>query len=301
MTISYRPHQPLARFVDIVRQRTRPYRWWLARPWLGRNASQRYSKCRSVCLFIGYPRSGHTILGSLIDAHPDAMIGHEFDAMLFLRCGFHLRETFPLMEAASRRAAGRGRFVGGYNYAVPEMWQGRARDLLVIGDKHGEATSAEFHKNPWVLDRLLQEQAIPVRFLHVVRHPFDNIATISKRPLPGLGKWIAGGVVKKSGDSLLDAENYYFALVESVMQTLARAKTLTIHYESLVAEPHKTLANVCHFLGLSAPTDYLDACASIILPQPKLTRHEIIWPPGTQDRIRERCAAVPFLQGYFDS
>lgn len=30
-------------------------------------------------LFIGYPRSGHTLVSTLIDAHPNAIIANEFD------------------------------------------------------------------------------------------------------------------------------------------------------------------------------------------------------------------------------
>ena len=36
---------------------------------------------RSFCLFIGYPRSGHSLLGSLLDAHPDIAIAHEVNAL----------------------------------------------------------------------------------------------------------------------------------------------------------------------------------------------------------------------------
>jgi hypothetical protein len=32
---------------------------------------------RAFCLFIGYPRSGHRLIGALLDAHPDVAIAHE--------------------------------------------------------------------------------------------------------------------------------------------------------------------------------------------------------------------------------
>jgi len=36
-----------------------------------------FSKLRNFVLFVGYPRSGHSLVGSLIDAHPHAIIAHE--------------------------------------------------------------------------------------------------------------------------------------------------------------------------------------------------------------------------------
>jgi hypothetical protein len=36
---------------------------------------------RSFCLFIGYPRSGHSLVGSLLDAHPDIAIAHEVNVL----------------------------------------------------------------------------------------------------------------------------------------------------------------------------------------------------------------------------
>ena len=35
----------------------------------------------SFCLFCGYRRSGHSAIGSVIDAHPDALISHELKAL----------------------------------------------------------------------------------------------------------------------------------------------------------------------------------------------------------------------------
>jgi hypothetical protein len=39
-----------------------------------------------ACLFIGYPRSGHSLIGSLIDAHPHAALGHELDLLKYVYC-----------------------------------------------------------------------------------------------------------------------------------------------------------------------------------------------------------------------
>ena len=39
-------------------------------------------------MFIGYPRSGHSLIGSLLDVHPNAIVAHELDALKFVGAGF---------------------------------------------------------------------------------------------------------------------------------------------------------------------------------------------------------------------
>lgn len=35
------------------------------------------SKIHTFVLFVGYPRSGHSLIGSIMDAHPNVIIAHE--------------------------------------------------------------------------------------------------------------------------------------------------------------------------------------------------------------------------------
>jgi len=134
---------------------------------------------RSFCLFIGYPRSGHSLVGSLLDAHPDIAIAHEVNVLglvagndLDRRTLFHtlLRRS----EADATRTAGRR--ATGYSYAVPKGWQGQVRQLRVIGAKSGEKTSLRLGRDPGELNGLRRLVGAPVRLLHVTRNPFDCIA-----------------------------------------------------------------------------------------------------------------------------
>ena len=89
----------------------------------------------TFCTFIGYPRSGHTLIGSLLDAHPQAMIADELDALRYNQAGFSRRQIFYLLLRNSRISAAGGRERTGYHYRVPGQWQGRFEKLRVIGDK----------------------------------------------------------------------------------------------------------------------------------------------------------------------
>ena len=42
----------------------------------------------TYCMFIGYLRSGHRLIASLLDAHPNAIATHELDALKFVGARF---------------------------------------------------------------------------------------------------------------------------------------------------------------------------------------------------------------------
>ena len=57
--------------------------------------------------------------------------------------------------------------------------------VQVIGDKKGTATSSLLRnsENFQVLDEMQNALQIPLKFIHVIRNPFDNIATKLLRQL----------------------------------------------------------------------------------------------------------------------
>ena len=63
----------------------------------------RLDEVERVCLFIGHPRSGHSLVGAMLDAHPDLCIAHELDMLAFLR--EEAAETEAALEAPVSRTA----------------------------------------------------------------------------------------------------------------------------------------------------------------------------------------------------
>src|SRR5258705_7348224 len=95
-----------------------------------------FTGIRTYCMFLGYPRSGHSLVGSLLDAHPDVIIAHELDVLKYVHAGFSRDQIFYLLLENSKRLAARGRGYSGYSYQVPRHWQGRvARLPLHRGEK----------------------------------------------------------------------------------------------------------------------------------------------------------------------
>lgn len=71
--------------------------------------SGKFGRLERFCLFIGYPRSGHSLVGSLVDAHENAVISHELDSILYLNYGFGKERLLSLILDNSKKYAREGR------------------------------------------------------------------------------------------------------------------------------------------------------------------------------------------------
>ena len=56
-----------------------------------------FSGVSTYCMFIGLPRSGHTLVGVLLNAHKNAVIAHELNALKFIKRGFSKNQLFYLL------------------------------------------------------------------------------------------------------------------------------------------------------------------------------------------------------------
>lgn len=251
-----------------------------------RRHAEDFARVERFCMFIGYPRSGHSLIGSLLDAHPDAIVAHELNTLRYLKYGFGRRQLFHLLLENSSGYASYGRSATGYSYEVPGQWQGRFRRLRVIGDKRGSGSVRRLGARPALLEKLRREVGVPVKFFHVVRNPYDNIATIFRR---------------SSSRDLAESIEFYFEHVEGVSTIQPRVSPedlLEVRHEDMILKPEETLRRVGRFMELEATPDYLKDCASIVFDTPRKTRGDAPWTSELLDRVRERSARYPFLRDY---
>lgn len=125
------------------------------------------------CMFIGYPRSGHSLIGSLLDAHPNIVIANELDVLKFIYARFSKRQIYYLLIENPRTWAESGRKSASYSYEVLNQWQGRFKKLQVIGDKKGWSSTLRLRSNPELLRRLQDTISLNIKFIHVIRNPYD--------------------------------------------------------------------------------------------------------------------------------
>ena len=90
-------------------------------------------------MFVGYPRSGHTLIGSLLDAHPHAIIANEFDVIGEWQLWSEKNKTRNYLFSQLYKTSQEDALTGyrsmnphRYSYHVPKQWQGRFKAPLKV-------------------------------------------------------------------------------------------------------------------------------------------------------------------------
>jgi hypothetical protein len=250
------------------------------------------SDVETICLFVGHVKSGGSLIGAMIDAHPDALIADEVDALDHLAAGFTRQELLAVMAKVSRREAMKGRVTArrlqAYSLAIDDQWQGRHRRALVIGESRAGPTTRKLGADPDRLEELVRFAApARLRFIHVIRNPLDPIAAMVVRG----GRSVEGAI----DDYAAQAER-----AESIVSQLAPDDLLAVHYETLLERPTETVESVFGFLGLEPDRAVVAACAALIDPTREPERQLVEWTPAQLDQVHSLIHRHPFLDRYSD-
>lgn len=243
-----------------------------------------FPKIKTFCLFIGYPRSGHSLVGSLLDAHPNILIANELDVLKYFTYGLQKDQIFYLLMQNSKRFASRGRTQTGYKYDVPGQWQGKFSELQVIGDKKGGMTTQRIGKDYDLLQSVPKKVGMPVKYIHVIRNPFDNITTMALRTNSTLEKEI----------------DHYFQLsrINQDILNAAGSAVLNISHEDIISNPGAVLRQLSGFIGVSCSEAYVRDCSKIVRKKPSKTRQKLTWSEAHKARVYEKMKRYPFLKDY---
>ena len=118
-----------------------------------KNLRRLFDDVNTYVIFIGHARSGHSIVGSLLDAHPEVIVSHEHPTKWSLfkkgarkkpgwdqkmlsfyykilqasraQATFGLRANKPIRNGGSNHS---------YNYHVHGQWQGQFRDQITVSN-----------------------------------------------------------------------------------------------------------------------------------------------------------------------
>jgi hypothetical protein len=251
----------------------------------GFRARRDLAQVERVLLFLGYPRTGHSLVGSLLNAHPEMVIAHELNVFQYVARRFGRRALFGLLLERDRAFGALGRQWTDYDYAVPNQYQGRFERLRVIGDKGGHAMTVWVGRDPALLDRLRCTVRLPLRVLHVTRNPYDIVATMARRsrsPINGtIGRFTR---LCQSADE--------------VRRRLAPDEVLHVDYERVLVAARRELAAMCAFLEVEAGPGYLDDCAGIVWTSGSRSRQGVEWTAEQRARIDDLIARYPAFSGY---
>ena len=270
------------RFSKPVRQK---YRLFLLSLFGSATHRASFAHVESFCMFIGYPRSGHTLIGSILDAHPNAIIADELNALRYVHGGFGKSQLFYLLLRNSRRAAAAGRKRTGYVYQIPGQWQGRYERLRVIGDKMGHAAAPRLAADPDLLSRLREFLKVDIKFVHVLRNPYDVISTMTLRHKLPLSESI---------------ERFFWLCqsVDAIKRRVPADDICDLKHEDFIKSPKARLESLCNFFLLKTDAAYLDGSAKIVFASPHKSRFEAPWNKPLIESVRIKMSKFRFLEEY---
>lgn len=254
----------------------------------------RYNEYRRVCgtihtycMFIGYPRSGHTLVRSLLDAHPNAVIANEEHVLGHVADGTTSRFTLytRILENTRTQAQRRNEWTG-YSYHVPGGRQGTYTTLHVIGDKKGGESARLLHKKPYLTETLKRIVQVPLRTVHCIRNPYNNIASMAVRS-------------NRSIEAVLEEYRERVAFITDWRKKRVYGKHyLDVYHEALIEQPEKTLSELLAFLTLPESKEYSTHAKRIIFTEPRMHAAEVSWKKSEIQEIEHLIATTPFLSRY---
>ena len=255
---------------------------------------------RTFVLFLGFGRTGHSIVGSLLDAHPDIIIAHEYSVLKDINKEFTSNKDWLLLlfnrlYSNSRRSVLSGwrsenMDRKGYTLGMAgNSWQGTFHQLRVIGDKSGGMTAKVHARDSTRCKRLVEQLnsslGVPVEAIHVVRNPYDTIATSVL-----LDKGGARGLVKAKNSSQADNYNYTAKVTGTYVKNFMEATFLahrvthqcpisvhTIHLVDLIHKPRSIMRELCDAVHVECYSDYLDMCEEKVFKSLSKTRNLVEW------------------------
>ena len=286
------------------------------------------SSVKLFVLFVGYGRSGSSITGSILDAHPNVIMANEFNVLKWVQenPNYSKDKLFnSLFENSYNNVFSNGTRTNnnkGYNLTVDNSWQGRYRKTVnVIGDKRGALFQKLLSEQPELFQALytkLQNVVlIPIRLIHCVRNPYDIMSTrllyqVKKSQDPDTiskfrNKTFNNGQQVQNDEALLKHIDRIFSLADPVLNmsqsiTLGYTRTVEIHNHELVSHPEETILKLCQFLEIQCSRDYLRACASKVFPELSRSRFAVHWPEDVKKMVQDRIQKYPFFRRYsYDS
>ncbi len=245
---------------------------------------------QTMCLFIGHTKSGNSMLGSLIDAHSNAILADEVDALHYVTAGFKRDQLFHILIRASQKEFYKGRITARrmdpYSWQIADQWQGSFTTLKLIGDSTSGTSTRRLADSPDLYIRLQRlMEAVNIKFVHTIRNPFDPIYIMMVRG-------------KKTFEQAFYNYELGWKRLEHLYKQVGSENIFPVRYEDFINNPEHQLTTLCDFLGLNHEPGYVEACRKILDHSPQKIRHNTEWQPDWISRVNGLIDRTHLLHGY---
>ena len=278
-----------------------------------------FANLHTMVLTIGFPRSGSSLIGYLLTAHPNIIMAHEppegglyeiDDVMLLLNYILYIdqmrfniakeEQNFGKQSPTLSKKVKKRTFYAKSRYVyVPNQYQNHCKSLEIIGIKKSLRTTWELNKTN-ILERFkmnIKRQKMSLKFIFTVRNPYDMIIT-------NIMNWAGKRDITDKNDLQKMIENHIQGFSKMSADNLALLNRINAQdvfmnrHEDMVAAPTRQLAKLCRFLGVEATEDYLNDCAAVIHEKPRKSRYELDWTEEQKEKVAEMIEQYDFLSHY---
>ena len=196
----------------------------------------------------------------------------------------------------------------GYSLHIDSLWQANFMQLKVIGDKSGGACVDLYSHSPEIALRnykeLVETVKVPVRVIHVIRNPYDMIATGTLYDRYGMRK---GSKLKNSNDTVVVKQTVLLqhvhrqivaeTAVEEMIEKLGLV-VFEVHIEEFIKDPKGILLRICEFLEVECSQKYLQICYDQTFKSISRTRDSIVWGEKAVSAVKDAISQFPVYHGY---
>ena len=279
------------------------------------------SEVEKFVFFIGWSRSGHTVISAMLDAHPNIIMGRRFllfndkypaNQMILHGKNESITKTYLFSDIYCDSAFNtepsveRADLHAGYNFSMTSAYQGRFTELKVVGVKEAGWISEAYINNPMKIQQYYQALAhtlqIPIKVLFVIRNPYDMIATALCRAAGENNTKVAASKDNPYNDPIgLRREAWKVFGVAAATQDMIRTlglDVLMIYHEDHVQDSKGTMQRICNFLDVEYSQDYLQRCYDRAFKTLSKSRETVVWSKDVLWMVKEGIKKYPFFHRY---
>lgn len=226
--------------------------------------SKKYTE-KKLLLFIGSPRTGSTLLGQIINYHPNCLVANEFRFLnKVIVDNKNKQKTIKKLEKYALKQFKKG-LENDKKYSktlsqYQQKWKGfqkyanelefQKREIQLIGDKKAGGNIQIIKDFPIETENLFQKVK-ELYFIQIIRNPIDAALSLMKSHNVKGFEEAMGIIIENTVDAERFAKeskyNYHF-----------------IYYESLSVNAEKELKAICKFLNIYCSVEWLSKVSKTI-------------------------------------